>query len=377
MVESPGVPFMVLAFFLMIGPLVFVHEMGHYLVGRWFGVRAETFSIGFGKEIFGWTDKRGTRWKVGWLQLGGYVKFAGDMNPASQPNEEWLRLPPEERARTFQAKPVWQRFLIVLAGPAINFLLAIGIFMVILGVYGEWRTPPVIAGIEAGSAAEAADFEVGDRVVAIDGREIETFEDLREYVFIRPMTQMRFEVLRNGRRVTINAAPRADVMRDQFDNEMRIGLLGVRPGGSEAVPIDPLRIPGEAVGQTVRTVEMMVVTLGQIITGDRSVKELGGPLRIGEISGQQASLGLLPFILFMAAVSINLGFINLLPIPMLDGGHLAFYAVEAVRRKPLRPETQEWAFRMGLAVLLGFMLMVTVIDLGSFGLWERLSGLIG
>ncbi|MBC7985483.1 MAG: RIP metalloprotease [Sphingomonadaceae bacterium] len=375
--ESPGLLFTIVAFFLMIGPLVFVHELGHYLVGRWFGVDADSFSIGFGREILGWTDKRGTRWKVGWLQLGGYVKFAGDINPASQPSEEWLRLPPEQRARTFQAKPVWQRFLIVLAGPMINFLLAVVIFMVILASYGEWRTPPVVTGIMEESVAARAGFEIGDRVVAVDGESISSFEEMRERIFIRPETPMRFDVLRDGRALAIDAAPAAHVERDPFGNEMRIGLLGVEAEGTELMPVAPLALPGKAIGQTVRTVEMIVVTLGQIITGRRSVEELGGPLRIAEISGQQASLGVLAFALFMAAVSINLGFINLLPIPMLDGGHLVFYAVEAARRKPLSRETQEWAFRMGLAVLLGFMLMVTVIDLGSFGLWERLSGLIG
>jgi regulator of sigma E protease len=188
---------------------------------------------------------------------------------------------------------------------------------------------------------------------------------------------MQFEVVRAGETLTLEATPTTQVEQDRFGNEVRIGRLGVYAQGSELVRLSPLEIPGAAVSRTVDMVEMITVTLGQIITGRRSVQELGGPLRIAQISGQQASLGFLAFLFFMAMISINLGFINLLPIPMLDGGHLVFYAAEAVRRKPIKPEAQEWAFRMGLAVLLSFMLMVTVIDLGSFGLWERLSGLIG
>lgn len=375
--ESPGLLFTIFAFFLMIGPLVFVHEMGHYIVGRGFGVDAESFSIGFGREVLGWTDRRGTRWKVGWLQLGGYVKFAGDTNPASQPSEEWFRLSPDERARTFQAKPAWQRFLIVLAGPAINFLLAIFIFMGAFAAYGELRTPPVVTGIAEGSVASETGFALDDRIVAIDGQPVATFEDLRAIIAIRPDVPMRFDLLRQGRRLTIDATPRADEAQDEFGNAMRIGLLGVEATRTEAVPVALVDLPARAIGQTIEMVDMIVVTLGQIIRGERSVRELGGPLKVGQISGQRASLGVMAFIMFMAAVSINLGFINLLPIPMLDGGHLVFYAIETLRRKPLRPQVQEWAFRMGLAVLLGFMLMVTVIDLGSFGVWERLSGLIG
>jgi regulator of sigma E protease len=364
--SSPNFFFTILAFLLVIGPLIFVHELGHYFVGRWFGVKADAFSIGFGREIFGWTDRRGTRWKVAWLPLGGYVRFAGDMNPASTPSDEWLALPAEERARTFQAKCVWQRFLIVLAGPATNFLFAFIALMAIFAVAGYPSTPATVGAILPGSAAEAAGFRPGDRILAIDGREIATYTDLKTYVAIRPEEDMVFQVARDGHDITLGARPRAHVDRDQFGNEARIGLLGVAPGGALEFSRLPLsRLPGAAIGTTVDTVEMMLTTLGQVITGRRSVQELGGPLKIAEVSGQQASLGWLPFFWLMTVVSINLGFINLLPIPLLDGGHLLFYLIEGVRRRPLKPEAQEWAFRAGLTVLLALMIFVTFNDLAS------------
>ena len=377
MIEAPGVPFTILSFLLVIGPLIFVHEMGHYLVGRWFGVKAEVFSIGFGREIFGWTDKRGTRWKVAWMPLGGYVKFAGDMNPASQPSPEWLSLPAEERAQTFQAKPVWQRFLIVFAGPAINFLFAILAFAAFFAVSGAPQTPPVVATVQPGSAAEQAGIQPGDRIVSIAGRGVSRFEDIANIVRLRPEERLRVELVRGGRTMEVEATPRADVERDNFGNEFRRGLLGVGQGDRVIEPVPVLELPGTAIRYTANTVVMMVDALGQVITGRRSVKELGGPLKIAEYSGQQASLGFWSFLLFMALISINLGFINLLPIPVLDGGHLLFYAIEGVRRKPLKPQTQEWAFRTGLAALLALMLFVTFNDLASFGLWQRLGGLIG
>ncbi|HYD39159.1 MAG TPA: RIP metalloprotease RseP [Allosphingosinicella sp.] len=375
--SSPGIVFTILAFLLVIGPLIFIHELGHYFAGRWFGVKAETFSIGFGRELFGWTDKRGTRWKVGWLPLGGYVRFKGDMNPASAPSDDWLALPAAERAETFQAKSLWQRFIIVAAGPLTNFLFAILVYVALFASYGEPRTPPVVSGIAENSAAAQAGFRLGDRIVAINGNEIGRFEDIASYVALRPGQRMRFDVERGGRPIVIEAVPSTEVQRDRFGNEARIGRLGVARGGIEIVALQPHQAVGAAFRQTGETVEMMVVTLGQVITGTRSLKEMGGPLKIAQFSGQQASLGWLDFVLFMSLISINLGFINLLPIPLLDGGHLLFYAIEGVRRKPLKPEAQEWAFRTGLAVLLALMIFVTFNDLASFGLFTRLGGLIG
>ena len=375
--SSPGILFTIIAFFLVIGPLIFIHELGHYYAGRVFGVKAEAFSIGFGREIFGWTDKRGTRWKVGWLPLGGYVRFAGDMNPASQPSEEWLALPAEERNRTFQAKPVWQRFIIVAAGPIVNFLFAILVYIALFASYGQPQTPAVAAAISPGSAAEAAGFRPGDRVLRIDGGEIGRFEDMITYIAIRPGQPMRFDIERAGQPLTLNVTPRVDIRRDRFGNEARVGIVGLARPPVEVVSLPAHQVVGAAITQTWDTVKAMVTTLGQLIRGQRSLQEMGGPLKIAQFSGQQASLGWLDFVLFMSLISINLGFINLLPIPMLDGGHLLFYTIEGVRRRPLKPAAQEWAFRTGLAVLLALMIFVTFNDLASFGVFTRLGGLIG
>jgi regulator of sigma E protease len=367
----------ILSFLACIGPLIFIHELGHYFAGRWFGVKADVFSIGFGREITGWTDRRGTRWKVGWLPLGGYVKFKGDMNPSSQPSDEWLALPAEERAQTFQAKKLWQRFIIVAAGPVTNFLFAILVFAAFFYLVGEPRTPNVVTSFTQGSAADRAGLAEGDRITAINGVRIARFEDIAGYVQIRPKRALRIEVQRGGETLVLDTVSDAETVRDGFGNQAVIGRLGVRWPQQIREPLPIQDTVGAAVVQTGRIVQTMVVTLGQVVTGQRSVKEMGGPLKIAQYSGQQASLGWVDFILFMTIISINLGFINLLPIPLLDGGHLLFYAIEGVRRKPLRPETQEWAFRTGLAALLALMIFVTLNDLASFGLWNRLGGLIG
>jgi len=374
--SSPGLPFTVLAFLLVIGPLIFIHELGHYFAGRWFGVKADTFSIGFGREIGGWTDKRGTRWKVGWLPLGGYVKFKGDMNPASTPSDEWLALPPEERNQTFQAKPLWQRFIIVAAGPVTNFAFAIVALMIIFATIGYPSSPALVGGVVAGSPAARAGLQPGDRITAVDGRAVETYVEFQRFVMLRPEQELRLTLDRGGRAIELPIVPAAETARDEFGNEARIGRIGIE-GRIVPEPLPISQLPGAAIHTTVSTVEMMVFTLGQVITGERSVKELGGPLKIAEVSGQQASLGWLPFFWLMVMVSINLGFINLLPIPLLDGGHLLFYVIEGVRRKPLKPEAQEWAFRTGLAVLLALMVFITFNDLVSFGLFTKLGGLIG
>ena len=377
MTESPGILFTVLAFLLVIGPLIFIHELGHYLVGRWCGVKADAFSIGFGREIVGYTDSRGTRWKLGWVPMGGYVKFAGDMNPASRPTPEWLALPAEERAHTFQAQPVWQRFLIVLAGPLTNFLVAIGIFMAFFAAFGVPRTPATISAVVENSPAARAGLLAGDRVTAVAGRPVTTFDELAEIVRFRPEERLRVELMRDGRPRALYLVTAADVERDRFGNEFRKGTIGVLSGPQRIAPVPLAQLPVEATRQTFAIVRTMVDTLGQIITGRRSVKELGGPIKIAQVSGQQASLGLLNFVMLMALISINLGFINLLPIPMLDGGHLVFYLFEGIARRPVPEKAMEWAFRSGLAVLLSFMVLVTLNDILSLGALERLAGLIG
>ena len=377
MTDNPGILFTILAFLLVIGPLIFVHELGHYLAGRWCGVKADVFSIGFGREIAGYTDSRGTRWKLGWMPMGGYVKFAGDMNPASQPTPEWLALPPEERAQTFQAKSVWQRFLIVFAGPFTNFLVAIGIFIAFFAAYGVPRTPSTVAAVMANSPAAKAGLLPGDRVVAISGRPIETFDELADMVRFRPEERLRVDIVRGRDEKSLFVVTAANVERDRFGNEFRKGSIGVMSGKQVIEPVPLLQLPVEATRQTFGIVRTMVDTLGQIVTGRRSVKELGGPIRIAQVSGQQASLGLLNFVMLMALISINLGFINLLPIPMLDGGHLVFYLFEGIARRPVPEKAMEWAFRSGLAVLLSFMIFVTLNDILSLSALKKLAGLIG
>lgn len=375
---TPGLGWTLLAFLLVIGPLVFIHEMGHYLVGRWFGVKADAFSIGFGREIIGWTDKRGTRWKVGWLPLGGYVRFAGDMNAASEPSREWLELPPEERERTFQAKPVWQRFLIVLAGPATNIVFALIVLTGFVMAYGEPRTPPLVAGILKGSAAEQAGLRTGDRITAIDSSPVTRFEDIERLIVLRANENIRVSYSRDGRSYTVDARPKSKDVQDEFGNKFSKGMLGVQRVSRPVIePVPLIQAVPTAARQIGYIVSGSVQGLGQIITGRRSVSELGGPVKIAKYSGEQASLGPVAFLWFIAVISINLGFINLLPIPLLDGGHLFFYMIEAVRRKPLKPEAQEWAFRTGLAVLLALMVFVTINDLASLRLWSKLGGLIG
>jgi len=374
LITIPGILWSILFFALAIAPLVFIHELGHYLVGRWCGVKVETFAIGFGKPVAAWTDRHGTRWQIGWLPLGGYCKFAGDMSAASEPSDEWLALPPEERNRTFQAKPVWQRALIVVAGPAVNFLFAIVVFAALFGTYGEPRTPPVIAFVEAGSAADAAGLKIGDTISAIGGTSIDRFEDVARIVQIHPLERMRVEGQRAGEPFAVDIVPKATLVRDRFGNEARIGRFGIGGGRQVFVKLAPHEIVGASLRFTAASVSMMAETLGQVVTGRRSVDELGGPVKMAKYSGEQATLGPLGFILFMTMVSINLGFINLLPIPTLDGGHLVFYAAEAIRRKPVGLRAQEWAFRSGLVMLLGFMIFVTVNDLG---IWRGIAGLIG
>ena len=367
--HSPGLLMTLLGFVLVLGPLVFVHEMGHYLVGRLFGVGADVFSIGFGKELVGWTDRRGTRWKIAMLPLGGYVQFAGDMNPASQPSAEWLSLPPAERNRTFQSKPLWQRALIVLAGPVTNLALAVLILAGFTLAYGKIVSPPVIGMIQQGSVAEKAGLQLGDRVVSVRGAQMPGFLDIRMAVSQHPGEPLDMVIERKGQRIAVPVTAAAKELTDRFGNTQRIGFLGIGPSQVQRVDVGPGGALLDAVTQTRDIIGMTITSIGQIVTGKREVKELGGPIKIAKYSGEQLVSGWQPFVFFVAMISINLGFINLLPIPVLDGGHLALYAAEAVRRRPVSQRGQEWAFRTGLALVLGLMLFVTFNDAASLRLF--------
>jgi regulator of sigma E protease len=376
MFDQPPLWFILIAFLLAIGPLVFFHELGHYWVARLFGVGAEQFSIGFGREITGWTDKRGTRWKIGWLPLGGYVRFVGDMNPASQPDTS-VDVPAEVRDISFHHKPWWQRFLIVLAGPVANFLLAIAIFAAFFAVFGMPRTPALVGQVQPGSVAASINLQPGDRIESIAGQDVESFEDMRRVVSLRPGERVTIAFDRAGSRQEVEARLGEMEVTDEFGQKFRIGLLGVLGGDRVLEDVPLLRIIPEATSYTFALTRSMIDGLVQIVTGRRSTKDLGGPLKMAQIAGQQASLGAFAFIQLIALFSINLGFINLLPVPMLDGGHLVFYVAEGIRRRPVSERAQDWAFRSGLALLLALLLFTTVNDLASFGLFERLGRLIG
>lgn len=371
MMQSPGLLLTVLAFVGVIGPLVFIHEMGHYLAGRWFGVKADAFSIGFGREIAGWTDRRGTRWKIGWLPLGGYVRFAGDMNAAGRPSADWLSLPAEERNSTFQAKPVWQRAIVVAAGPFVNLLAAVIILGGFAMAIGDGTTR--VGAIIPGSGAAAAGLQPGDRITAVDGRPVARFEEMTALIRPRPGASIPLGYEREGAARRAIARVGAQPVTTNDGKRAAVGVVGIVPSRASL-----LQAPVVGVRETGRMIGIMAGALKQIVVGDRSVKELGGPITIARASGASLAAGWAVWVYLVALISINLGFINLLPIPMLDGGHLLFYAIEAVRRRPVGPEAQEWAYRGGLAALGALMLLVTFNDLGSAGLWSGVGrGLAG
>ncbi|MDG2532969.1 M50 family metallopeptidase [Sphingomonas sp. HITSZ_GF] len=377
MIQNPGILVTILAFVLVLGPLVFLHELGHYLAGRWFGVKADEFSIGFGREVAGFTDKRGTRWKFGWLPLGGYVRFAGDMNPASQPSPEWLSLPAKERAQTFQAKPLWQRAIIVAAGPIMNFLVAIAILAAFALAFGQNVTPPVIGKIDPAGAAARAGLQAGDRITALDGRSVERFRDVMTFTVIRAGETVTIGYDRGGEAREAQATIGTLTEKDRFGNLSTRGVLGFYAVPPVVQPVAIWEAPIVGIAQTADIVRTTIEGLKRIILGRIPVSELGGPLKIAQVSGQSLAMGPLELVFLIALISINLGFINLLPVPVLDGGHLLFYAVEAVRRRPVEPQVMEWAYRGGLIAILALMLFVTFNDLGAFGVWRSLAGLIG
>ncbi|WP_284125035.1 RIP metalloprotease RseP [Parerythrobacter aestuarii] len=373
MIESPPFWMYILGFLLVLGPLITLHELGHYLVGRWLGVKAEAFSIGFGKELVGRTDRHGTRWKIAALPLGGYVQFKGDMNPASIPDGDAIAsATDEERLGSFHHALLWRRALIVLAGPVANILVTLAIFAGFFMAVGypqakDAEQQLTIAGFMDDSPAQKAGIEIGDRVVAVEGEPVEKLQDVQQAVMLYPDQLLQITIQRGGAEMTYPVRTISMEIEDRFGNPSRIGLIGIQAAASETefVPQGIGTSLGLAVGESVKMVDMMVTGIKQIVTGQRSVQELGGPIKIAKFSGEQLSLGWLAFINFVALISLNLAFINLLPIPGLDGGHLAFYAAEAVRRKPVGPRGMEMAYRTGMALVIVLMLFVTFNDLVS------------
>lgn len=365
MPESPSILLTVGAFLLLLGPLIVLHELGHYLMGRAFGVRALTFSVGIGKELWHRIDKRGTRWRVAAIPLGGFVLFAGDADATSKPDPALEGASPEELKGTFPGAPLWQRTLIVLAGPLANLLVAVAIIAAFVAAVGIPSNPPIVTGFAETSPARSAGILQGDRVVAVDGKTTETFKDLASAVMIYPNQTVRLTVERDGRQFDVPVKLAERVVTDRFGNESRFGMLGVAGGNLELRQVGPVEAVGYGLSESVAIMKTMAIGLKQIVVGERSVKEMGGPVKIAKYSGEMMSLGWMAFIEFAALISINLAFINLLPIPTLDGGHLVFYAAEAVRRRPLGSRSQEWAFRGGMALVLTVAVFVTFNDLVS------------
>ncbi|MEQ9607677.1 MAG: RIP metalloprotease RseP [Kiloniellaceae bacterium] len=357
-------------FLVVLTILVFVHELGHYWVARRNGVRVEVFSIGFGPEIFGWNDRAGTRWKFSMIPLGGYVKMFGDANAASMPADGAETMSAEERAVAFPHKRLGQRAAIVSAGPIANFLFAIVLLAGLFSIVGQPFTPAVVGEVVAGSAADAGGFAPGDKIVAVNGQSIERFEELQRIVALRPEETLTFTVLRGDAEIDLQAAPARVETTNNLGEKQEIGQLGLRRSSADYARHDPLTAVWQATRETFSIVDQTFTALGQIIRGDRGTDELGGPIRIAQMSGQAAELGFATLVYFAAVLSINLGLINLFPVPMLDGGHLMFYAIEAVRGRPLGERAQEYGFRIGLALVLTLMVVVTWNDL------LRLDGLV-
>ena len=357
-------------FLFVLTIVVFFHELGHFLVARWCGVGVKTFSIGFGPELFGWNDRRGTRWRIALVPLGGYVKFVGDESAASTPDRDGLdAMTPEERAISFPAQPVAARAAIVAAGPIANFLLAIVIFTVVFAAFGRMDIAPRVGAVSPGSAAESAGMRQDDMIVSIEGRTIESFVDIMKMVSNRADLPTAIVVDRDGRRVDLTVTPRSFEEKSRFGTQRR-GLLGIQasrdPKDRTLRSFSPVEALVGGVSETWFIVERTGSYVAGLFSGRESASQLGGPLRVAQISGEVAEVGFLALINLAALLSVSIGLLNLMPIPLLDGGHLAFYAAEAVRGRPLSERAQDIGFRIGLAIVLTLMIVSTWNDIAHF-----------
>ena len=353
----------VVVFLIVLSVLVYVHEWGHYWVAKRNGVRVEVFSIGFGPEIFGWNNAAGTRWKISAIPLGGYVKMFGE-NMEDEETGEPIEMTPEEKAVSFHHKTLGQRAAIVFAGPAVNFLFAIATFAALAMFQGSAAPLAVVGEVLPDSAAAQAGFVKNDRITAIDDKQIETFEELRQIVMKAPGETLSFGIARGTQQLTLSATPKPSDAGAQGGGGT-IGLLGIRPSADHMryERHNPAMALWIGVKQTYGLTVNILAYVGDMISGSRGTDDLGGPLRIAQISGEMAQKGVAYVVLLMAMLSVNLGLINLFPIPMLDGGHLAFYAAEAIRGKPLGPRVQEYGFRFGLGLVLLLVVFVTWNDI--------------
>ncbi len=351
----------------MLTVVVFFHELGHFMVARWCGVRIEAFSIGFGPEIWGFNDRHGTRWRLSLVPLGGYVRFFGDENAASAPDAEAVsRLTEEERRDSFHGKGLPARAAIVVAGPVANFILAIVIFTVLFTTVGRFVSPAQVDTVVPDSAAATAGFQPGDLVVSIDGSRIDSFSEMQRIVSTSPDTPLTFKVRRDGQDVTLTATPELQEVKDPFGSVQRIGRLGIRgvvEGKASMQRYAPWTSFVMGLEETWFVVERTGSYLGGVVSGTQSTDQLGGPIRIAQVSGEVAQVGFAALLNMTAVLSISIGLLNLMPIPMLDGGHLLFYAVEAVRGRPLSARAMEIGFRVGLAFVLMLMIFATWNDI--------------
>jgi len=367
----------IVPFLFVLTVLVFVHEFGHYFVARRNGVRVDVFSIGFGPELFGWFDRAGTRWKVSAIPLGGYVKMFGDSDASSGlPVAGLARMSQAERDVSFHYKRLGQRAAIVAAGPAANFVFAIVVLAALFMTFGQPFTPAQVGQVQSGSAAEHAGIKPGDVIVSINGDGVQSFEDVQQDVRLNPGVPMTIMVKRDGKDVRLEATPAKSELTDRFGNHYEIGLLGIAHNGVDYVKRDPATALIQAGKQTWDLSASTLKAMWQIVIGTRGTDELGGPLRIAQMSRDVVQGGVVAVVWFMAVLSINLGLINLFPVPVLDGGHLLFYAAEALRGKPLGQRAQEYGFRIGLALVLTLMVFATWNDLVHLRIVEFVKGLV-
>jgi len=363
-----GVVGYLVPFLFVLSLVVFFHELGHFLIARWCGVRVMVFSIGFGPEIVGFNDRYGTRWKISAIPLGGFVKFLGDDSAASTPDSAALaRMDDRERARSFAFQSVSKRAAIVVAGPLANFLLAIVIFAAVFVVYGKQTMSARVDSVQPGSAAAAAGFESGDLVIAINGHAIDSFAQMQRIVSESAGDTLHITVRRDGAEKILTATPTLQERKDIFGNVRRIGILGIqRSPAAEDLKSQPVPLPQAVwlgVQESWDVVDQTLAYIGGVIIGRKSADQLGGPIRIAQMSGQVASLGFVVLLHFAGMLSVSIGLLNLFPIPLLDGGHLLFYLIEGVRGRPLSEKAQEVGFRIGLAIVLMLMIFATFNDI--------------